>query len=136
MPVNMCIIEYIHTLLSSSSYGLFQIADLERQNKQLQKSVCDLERMVLDVNCTNSKLHEENKSLEERLAKETEKCNDMACRLQPVETALSQVSQEVVNLKKHLVSLDTFVNNVFIIWFHLLSSRILLIFVEEHFYQV
>ena len=81
----------------------------------MQKSVTDLERMVLDVNCINSKLHEENKSLKERLVKETEKCNDMACRLQPVETALSQVSQEVVNLKKQLVSLDTLVNIVFII---------------------
>jgi regulator of replication initiation timing len=98
---------------------LFQVAGLERQNKQLQKSVSDLERMVLDVNCVNSKLHEENKSLKERLAKETEKCNDMACRLQPVETALSQVSQEAVDLKKQLVRLDTFVNNVFIIFFPL-----------------
>jgi regulator of replication initiation timing len=97
----------------SSSYGLFQVAVLEGQNKHLQKSVSDLERMVLDVNCTNSKLHEENKSLKERLVEETEKCNDMACRLQPVETALTQVSQEVVDLKKQLVSLDTFVNNVF-----------------------
>ena len=79
----------------------------------------DLERMVLDVNCINSKLQEENKSLKERLAKETEKCNDMACRLQPVETALSQVSQEAVDLKRQLVSLDTFVNNVFIILFSL-----------------
>jgi hypothetical protein len=68
-------------MLSSSLYGLFQIADLERQNKQLQKSVCDLERMVLDVNCTNIKPHEENKSLKERLAKEIVKCNDMACCL-------------------------------------------------------
>jgi hypothetical protein len=65
-------------------YGSFQIADLERQNKQLQKSVCDLERMVLDVNCTNSKPLEENKSLKERLAKKAEKFNDMACHLQPV----------------------------------------------------
>jgi chromosome segregation ATPase len=71
--------------------------------------------MILDVNCVNSKIHEENKSLKERLAKETEKCDDMACRLQPVETALSQVSHEVVDLKKQLVSLDTFVNNVFFI---------------------
>jgi len=94
---------------------LFQVTGLERQNKQLQKSVSDLERMILDVNCINSKIHEENKSLKERLAKETEKCDDMACRLQPVETALSKVSQEVVDLKKQLVSLVTFVNNVFII---------------------
>jgi regulator of replication initiation timing len=100
----------------SSSCGLFQVADLERQNKQLQKSVSDLERMVLDVNCINSKLNEKNKSLRARLVKETEKCNDMACRVQPVETALSQVSQEVVDLKKQLVCLDTFVNNVFIIF--------------------
>jgi regulator of replication initiation timing len=99
----------------SSSFGLFQAADLERQNRHLQKSVSDMERMVLDVNCINSKLCEENKSLKERLAKETEKCNDMACRLQPVETALSQVSQEVVDLTKQLVSLDTFVNNDFVI---------------------
>jgi regulator of replication initiation timing len=99
----------------SSSYVLFQVADLERQNKQLQKSVSDLERMVLDVNCINSKLHDENMFLKESLAKETENCNDMACCLQPVETALSMVSQEVVDLKKQLVSLDTFVNNFFII---------------------
>lgn len=85
----------------------------------MQKSVSDLERMVLDVNCLNSQLQEENKSLKERLAKETEKCNDMACRLQPVETVLSQVSQEAVDLKKQLVSLDTFVNNVLVILFSL-----------------
>jgi len=103
----------------SSSYGLFQVAGLERQNKQLQKSVSDLERMVLDVNCINSKLQEENRSLKESLGKETEKCNDMACRLQPAETALSQVSQEAVDLKKQLVSLDIFVNNVFILLFSL-----------------
>jgi hypothetical protein len=71
--------------------------------------------MVLDVNCINSKLNEENRSLKERLVKETEKCNDMACRLQPVETALSQVSQEAGDLKKQLVSLDMFVNNFFFI---------------------
>jgi chromosome segregation ATPase len=112
---------------------LFQVADLEKQNRYLQKSVSDLERMVLDVNCINSKLNEENMSLKERLAKETEKCNDMECRLQPAETALSQVTQEVADLRKQLVSLDTFVNNVFIYYLHLISSRILLIFVGKHF---
>jgi len=60
------------------------------------------------VNCTNNKLPEENKSLKERLAKETEKCNDRACCLQPVETVLSQVSQEVVDLK-----------NSWYVWIHL-----------------
>ena len=75
----------------SSSYGLFQVAGLERHKKQLQKSVSDPERMAVDVNCVNSKRFEENKSLKERLAKETEKCTDMACRLQTAETALSQV---------------------------------------------
>jgi predicted transcriptional regulator len=73
----------------------------------------DMEKTVLDVSCINSKLHDENKSLKERLAKETEKCNDIACRLQPVETALSQVSQEVVDLTKQLVSLYKFVNECF-----------------------
>ena len=115
--------EYVHNLYvralssssSSSSYGLFQVAGLERQNKQLQKPVSDLERTDLDVNWVQSNLLEENKSSKERLAKETEKCNTMASRLQPVETALSQASQEVADLKNSLVSLDTVVNNVFII---------------------
>jgi chromosome segregation ATPase len=116
--------------------SFFQIAGLESQNRQLQKSESDLERMILDVNCVNSKLHDENKSLKERLAKETEKCNDMACRLQPVEKALSQISQELVDLTKQLVSLDTFVDNVFII----LASPIFLKnivnnFCCKHFYQ-
>ena len=131
-----CVLNLMHTYVLSSLYGLFQVAGLESQNRQLQKSVGDLERMILDVNCINSKLHDENKSLKERLAKETEKCNDMACRLRPVEAALSQVSQQVVDLTKQLVSLDTFVDNVFIILASSTFFKILLIiFVEKHFYQ-
>jgi regulator of replication initiation timing len=99
---------------------LFQTTALEMQNRELQKSVSDMEKMVLDVNCINSKLHDENKFLKERLAKESEKCNDLACHLDPVETALSQASQEVVELKKQLVSFYTFVNesllkNIFVV---------------------
>jgi regulator of replication initiation timing len=83
------------------------------QNRQLQKSVSDLENVVLNVDCTNGKLRDENKSLKDRLVKETEKCNGMVCRLQPLETALSQVSQEVVDLTKQLVSLYKFANECF-----------------------
>jgi ABC-type sugar transport system ATPase subunit len=83
------------------------------ENRHLQKSVSDLEKMVLDVNCTNSKLHDENKSLKERLEKEFEKCNDLTHCLQLLhdkKTTLSQGSQEIVALKKQLVSLYKSVN--------------------------
>lgn len=83
------------------------------ENRQLQKSINDLETMILDVNCVNSKLQAENKSLEERLVKESEKCNDLMSHLQPlddVERELSQRTEETVALKKQLVSLCKSVN--------------------------
>ena len=40
--------------------------------KQLQKFMSNLERIVNDVNCISSKRFEENKSMKERLANETE----------------------------------------------------------------
>jgi predicted RNase H-like nuclease (RuvC/YqgF family) len=83
------------------------------EKRQLQKSISDLEAMVLDVNCTNSKLQDENKSLKQRLEKESEKCNELTSHLQPLddaERALSQRTEETVALKKQLVSLYKFVN--------------------------
>jgi DNA repair exonuclease SbcCD ATPase subunit len=83
------------------------------ENKHLQKSIGDMEAVILDVNCTNSKLHDENKSLKERLEKESEKCNDLTSHLRTLretETALSERSQEIITLKKQLVSLHKFVD--------------------------
>lgn len=83
------------------------------ENRQLQKSINDLETMILDVNCINSELQVENKSIKERLVKESGKCNDLISHLQPlddVERELSQRTEETVALKKQLVSLYKFVN--------------------------
>lgn len=66
------------------------------------------------MNCTNSKLSGENKSLKERLEKESEKCNDLTGHFQTLhetEAALSERSQEMVTLKKQLVSLHKFEND-------------------------
>jgi predicted RNase H-like nuclease (RuvC/YqgF family) len=76
-------------------------------------TVGDLEAMILDVNCTNTKLHDENKLLKETLEKELEKCNDLTSQLQTLhetEAALSERSQEIATLKKQLVSLRKFVS--------------------------
>jgi regulator of replication initiation timing len=59
------------------------------QNRKLQKSITELEEMVHDVNCMNTKLRAENKSLKERLAKKT-KCDCVVCHVQPEIPALSQ----------------------------------------------
>jgi phosphoribosylaminoimidazole-succinocarboxamide synthase len=80
------------------------------QNRYLQKSVADLETVLIDVNCTNSKLLDENNSLKERLGKESEKCNDMTRHLQTVREAETVLPQEIVALKKQLVSLYKFVS--------------------------
>ncbi|KDR19230.1 hypothetical protein L798_06285 [Zootermopsis nevadensis] len=82
-----------------------ELNQLETENRHLQKSIGDLEAMILDVNCTNSKLSGENKSLKERLEKESEKCNDLTGHFQTLhetEAALSERSQEMVTLKKQL----------------------------------
>jgi hypothetical protein len=73
------------------------------QNQQLQNSGNELENMVLDVNCMTSNLHGENRSLKERLAEETNKCNDVLCLLQPVKAVLP----------KQLVSFYKSVNECF-----------------------